>query len=209
MYLKVEQTTKNLYDEKFIIMDKNGNEIGNATSVGHLGSMEAKIQINVLNNCITLKLEYKSFSERLLGMIFSGKIFRPYTVTINNKEVGRIGTKYIKQKGQIATKELCLDGDVYKNFFCGLGEKGRSYSIYENDTEIAEIHKENVVINGLHVYEAKYTDDNYIIPTLIHCFYIHVFSYYLPGKKFIGKQTFFSLTKDIESKYNPDFWDKY
>ncbi|MCI8345289.1 MAG: hypothetical protein HFJ42_04905 [Clostridia bacterium] len=210
MYFKVEQISKSLYGAEFNIVDTNGNKLGNVIVNGRMGTMEVNVQINFIKDTIVLKYGYKNIKEAIKAS-FGKAIFRPYDVIVNNREDGRIGTQYIKQgmTSKIAVKELTLNELKFESYFCGLGKEGQAYSIYTNETQIAQINKNNEVINALHKYEIKCIEDKYVIPTLIECIYIYVFSDYTPGEKIIkGKKVTIVNTTDkfLKSKYNANFW---
>lgn len=212
MYFKVEQISNSLYGADFIIINNNEEKIGNAVVTGKAGTMEANVQINLLDSSISLKYGYKNIKEAIQGSFGKG-IFRPYEVIIDNKETGRIGTKYIKQGmlTEIAVKELTLEEIKFENYFYGLGKEGKTYSIYTNETQIAQINKSNEVIDGLHKYEIKCIEDKYIIPTVIQCLYTYVFTDYRQGEKVTkGKEVKIIQTTDefLKSKYNSKFWEE-
>lgn len=207
MYFKVEQIKNGLYSAQFNILDINENKIGDVILTGRLGFMDADIQINLSNESIILKRVFNKKDKN------NKRLFRPYTIIKNNVEEGKIGTSYIKDGffTKVAIKELTLNNMITESYSCGLGEKGKVYSIYANDNQIAEIHKECVVYNGLHKYEMKCIDEKYYIPVLIQCLYAFVFTDYTPGKKIIsGKSKTISITTNhiLKSKYNPNFGEK-
>ena len=211
MYIKVNQISNDLYEDKFEILDQNNNKIGHASLNGSMGSMEASININYMNNNILLKFGYNSLGERIKG-VFSTGIFRPYNIIINNTNMGRIGTMYIKEDffTRINIHEMTYNNKKYNSYYYGLKEKGLMYSFYEDSKIIGQILKPAEIINGLNNYELKACDDGYMILLLLECFYIHVFSYYKPSVKITsGKVVNYSKTisKLLEEKYNPDFWN--
>lgn len=212
MYFKIEQTEKELYSAKFTIYSGEKAKLGDVTLTGTMVSPEANIKINLENNeSIILKYGYRDLKERLKAT-FSNGFFRPYSIIINNTEIGRVGSQYRKESmgERIRFTEIVLQNVKYETYLYGLGEKGIVYSIYSDSKEIGEIHKESLIINGLHHYEIKCINNQYFIPVLIQCIYAYVFSDYVPGKKIIkGKTKEIIITKNefLKTKYNPDFWN--
>lgn len=210
MYFKVEQISNDFYSDEFSIKDSNEKELGNIKLTGRMGTIDANIQIKYLSDNITLNKKYKNAKE-FIKATFGCGIFRPYVIKINEMEKGRIYTKYKNEErfGKIALKELIIDGEKYQSYLWGLGKEGLVYSIYKEDKQIGAIKKSSEIIDGLNIYELKCIEDKYMIPTLLQCLYIHVFSYYRPGEKVMkGKQTKTTITKSelLKSKYNPNFW---
>lgn len=202
MILDIIQVSKDLFSANFLI-NRGANQIGSFSIQGRLGSMEASITGEIL--------------EQRFGMNF-GKLddvevshpFRPYLLSENGIVDGMVyQTKY---KGGVFKKfdyhQMKKGGITFDLFPIGFGNEGSKSPIYLGNKQIAQIEKECIVYNDLHDYRIYVKDDYASKIAIFFTIYMYVNASFKPGEKIVSstvKVVSVTTNKLLKEKYNSEF----
>lgn len=143
---------------------------------------------------------------------FDDKIFIVYEIQDAQKQV--IGS--ICQKGAVGFTyigygyfELKMNDATYKMYGIGLGKGlGYKFPIYQGDSQVALIEKDNVVYNNLDTYRVFALNEQINEIACLFGLYIDTLLFAHCGEvTFTGVKTDWELTKDenLTKKYDPNF----
>ena len=183
MELVIRQIKKDLYDAFFEIQ-KDGIKAGSIVMQGALGSKEGRFQIQYGGFQAQMFPTSRKEASAAAGSLIRKSPFRPYVV-MNDGSKGvmfhdQIKTGFMKSAGYHL---LSWENNAYYLYFVGFGEKGICAPIYRNDNCIAEIHKDCIVKDDLHVLNIFLNESMDILPLLFLSSYMYVITYYQAGEK--------------------------
>lgn len=202
MILDVIQVSKNLFSANFVV--KRGNvQVGNFSLQGRFGSMEANISGKLFEQDIDMQF----------GKIDDIDVTHPFRPYIINKNGIYNGVVYqTKNNGGLFKKfdyhQMKKAGVTYDLFPIGLGKEGSKSPVYQDNTQIAQIEKEWVVYNDLHIYKVFAQDKFSSEIAVLFAIYMYINAVYNPGEKVISstvKVVSTTTNKLLLEKYNSNF----
>lgn len=202
MILDVVQVSKDLFSASFVV--KRGDvQVGCFSLQGNMGSMEAKISGKLFEQDI--EMQYGKTND--VGAAYS---FRPYLINENGIYNGVVyQTKY---NGGLFKKfdyqQMKNAGVTYDLFPISFGNEGSKSPIYKENTQIAQIEKDCVVYNDLHIYKIFALDELSSEIAVLFAIYMYINAGYKPGEKAVSstvKVISTTTNKLLKEKYDPTF----
>ena len=201
MEFLLKQINKDLYSAEFEILE-NDKVVGKISLQGKLGSMEASLDGSFYD---------KSFKLDFVNKFLSGNDlkFRPYYIIENDNIIGEIYQTCFKKSilSESYYTKCIYEQKDYTSYSIGLGEKSVT-TVYCNEVQISEIHKDGIVYNDLYIFElyADNREDAYI--TVLDAIYGYILGCYEPGikvSKSVSKHYNKTTDKYLISKYDPEW----
>ncbi len=202
MIIKIEQQIKDLFTATFKITS-DGKTLGEATFNCHLATMDGQWSIRFIDKIITMKRVRKIHC----------KSFRPYSISINNKECGYVYQTDYKTgffKPRIYHHRLELNNQITDIFPMGCGEIVKS-PVFSNEQQVSLVEKSLLVENDLHNFDIFSINKDGDLASVLLCLYMYSIGYYKVGEKpiqTISKGYSISKEKELLDKYNPEFKEK-
>ena len=224
--IQLKQIKKDMFSAYFQIIDTETREvpvkiqgksetmtqyskvIGGVWVEGKLGSMEAKVHIEMFGKNLDLRLYgYGYCNTHLDGKIY--KVLRQYEILEDSGLIGKIYQVDSKRSWLRISSylELQYENDLLKAFSVSKGTDTH-ICIYRKEEQIAQIEKSTIIHNDLHHYDIFAIDQVSAIEAILFCVYGYVISCFKPGEKVTKYYyKYYHTTTDpfLLSKYHPEF----
>ncbi len=194
----VRQNRKGLYSAEFDILMPCGEKAGSINMQGNLGSKDGIFQIEYESRVLTLVPVRRREAEEYARSMIKHSPFRPYKIRHNGSDGimfhDQITLKFLKSVGY---HFMLFSGEAYYLYFVGFGEKGICAPIYRGNVLVAEIRKECMVTDDLHIFNILLKESEESLAAIILCCYMYVITYYRAGQKVLkGTQKRVIVTKN-------------
>ena len=146
-----------------------------------------------------------------IGKSKQNKNLIPYKIDdANGNKCGQIGIKQadVPFWRLYSFHEMTINSNTYRMYTVGLGKEGLKYPIYCNDTQIALMGKDAVVVNNLDKYDIYAHDRQGAEIAVLFGLYIDITAAANRGTavtESVRKVYSITTNKELKSKYNPDF----
>lgn len=178
-----------------------------------LGNMHVEGKLFTRDGIMNGEYNGTKFLLKSIPHFESGKYYRPYSIQINDLNVGSVYQVEVKTGlfTNMCYHHLEINSETFKLYCIGLGKDGIACCLYSGDKQIALIEKDNIIYDDLHHYHIYTQDENPILVALLYCFYMYVltcFNSQTKVKKSVKKTYSLSTNKKLKEKYNPEFKNK-
>ncbi|MCC2239563.1 hypothetical protein LKD72_12610 [Fusicatenibacter sp. CLA-AA-H213] len=224
--IQLKQIKKDMFSAYFQIIDTETREvpvkiqgksetmtqyskvIGGVWVEGKLGSMEAKVHIEMFGKNFDLNFNgYGYHSTHLDEKTY--KVFRQYEILENGGLMGKIHQVDLKRSWLRISSylELQYGDDLLEAYGVSKGTDAHT-CIYQGEEQIAQIEKSTIIHNDLHSYDIYASDQLSAIEAVLFSVYGYVISCFKPGEKVTKSYCkYYHTTTDpfLLSKYHPEF----
>ncbi|MFR4864164.1 MAG: hypothetical protein ACLUBK_03735 [Oliverpabstia sp.] len=189
-------------------MTQYSKVIGGVWVEGKLGSMEAKVHIEMFGKNFDLNFNgYGYHSTHLDEKTY--KVFRQYEILENGGLMGKIHQVDLKRSWLRISSylELQYGDDLLEAYGVSKGTDAHT-CIYQGEEQIAQIEKSTIIHNDLHSYDIYASDQLSAIEAVLFSVYGYVISCFKPGEKVTKSYCkYYHTTTDpfLLSKYHPEF----
>lgn len=189
-------------------MTQYSKVIGGVWVEGKLGSMDAKVHIEMFGKNLDLRLYGSGYcNTHLDGKTY--KIFRQYEILENGGLMGKVHQVDLKRSWLRISSylELQYGNDLLKAYSVSKGTDTH-ICIYRKEEQIAQIEKSTIIHNDLHYYDIYASDQLSAIEAVLFSVYGYVISCFKPGEKVTKSYCkYYHTTTDpfLLSKYHPEF----
>lgn len=182
--------------------------IGGVWVEGKLGSMDAKVHIEMFGKNLDLRLYGSGYCNTHLDRK-AYKIFRQYEILENGGLMGKVHQVDLKRSWLRISSylELQYGNDLLKAYSVSKGTDTH-ICIYRKEEQIAQIEKSTIIHNDLHYYDIYATEQFLAIEAVLFSVYGYVISCFKPGEKVTKSYCkYYHTTTDpfLLSKYHPEF----
>lgn len=224
--IQLRQIKKDMFSAYFQIIDTETREvtvkvqgksetmtqyskvIGGVWVEGKLGSMEAKVHIEMYGKNFDLSFNgYGYRNAHLDGKTY--KVFRQYEIWEDGGFMGKIHQINLKRSWLRISSylELQYGDDLLEAYGVSKGTDAHT-CIYRGEEQIAQVEKSTIIHNDLHHYDIFAIDQVSAIEAILFSVYGYVNSCFKPGEKVIKSYyKYYHTTTDpfLLSKYHPEF----
>lgn len=220
MRLALRQTSKQLYNASFLIME-NDVECGSVFVDGGFGVKWPRAVVNLFGGVYMLEQisEGGSFTESIAaktGMLGFEK-FCTYNLfrVLDSGKRDFIGSciqavSSEEKMKPLITFNMNIFDESYKQYSIAYGRDGYRNPIYKLNEEVALICKDAVVCDDLHHYDIYALEEHYALIAILYCIYGYLRVGYKPGKE-VSKSKYveFRKTNDKRLLEKDDFRFEY
>lgn len=202
MILDVIQTSKELFAANFIV-NRGNMQVGTFELKGGLGTMEVRVHGTIFEQVIDMTFGKTDDIE-------VSHPFRAYQIYKNGIYNGVVyqttsDERWFKKYGYHQMKK---SGVTYNMFPVGLGKNGIKSPIFQDNSQIAQVEKDCVVYNDLHIYKIFARDEFTSEIAVLFTIYYYINVNYKAGEKTITS-TYKTISKTTNKlllkKYNSEF----